>query len=214
MRQGMNASGNGYINAGKDVIGYFFEATEVYAKGNIQGDYFLNCKLHAEEKVIAAGKKGMLAGGSTFAEKGLKAYILGNQAGLSTYVKMGIMERLAKKEEDLNVSIKGVNREMFILQNALQDFRRKYSSEVRNTLDIYLKTESAIYTKEKQMEGLLRDKGELDDKRKKADFVSAVIDNQLYEGVTIEIDGAKWSSKNTRAITIKRKNNKIALYTK
>lgn len=212
LRQGMNASGNGYINAGKDVIGYFFEATEVYAKGNIQGDYFLNCRLYAEEKVIASGKKGMLAGGSTFAEKGLRVYTLGNQAGLFTQVKLGLTERFAKEEEDINMIIRGVNKELFILQNALMEFQRKYPAEVRNTMELYLKTESAIYTKERQMEGLLRDKSKLADERRKTDLVSAIIDKQLYEGVTFEIDGSKWNAKNVGAVTVKKKNNKIAVF--
>lgn len=96
LQQGMNGAGSGYIHADNDVIGYFFEAAEVDAYGNIQGDYFLNCRMHAQGNVNVTGKKGTLVGGFVFAEKGLKAYDLGNQAGLSTTVKLGMVERMTE----------------------------------------------------------------------------------------------------------------------
>ena len=37
----MNASGEGEIRAAGNVNGCFFEATKIYAEGDIQGDYFI-----------------------------------------------------------------------------------------------------------------------------------------------------------------------------
>ncbi len=212
LSQGMNASGSGFIRAGKDVIGCFFEATEIYAGGNIQADYFLNCRLYSEGKINITGKKGTFAGGSAIAEKGLRAYNLGNQAGIPTYIRLGIVERVAMKEKTLDESIQAVNKELQTLGSAHYEFQRKYPPEVRNTMDIYLKIESAIYTKEKQMEDLLIEKMRLEEEKKAADHISAVVDLHLYEGVTFELDGTIWKSKNLKGVTIKKKGNKIAVY--
>ncbi|MDD6810410.1 MAG: FapA family protein [Lachnospiraceae bacterium] len=212
LRQGMNASGNGFIHAGKDVLGCFFESTDIYAGGNIHGDYFLNCRMHTERKLNVTGKKGMLAGGNAYAEEGLRTYNLGNQAGLATFVKIGIGERFAKKEAELDNAVREVNQELCILGNAHLELQHKYPAEIRNTMEIYLKIESAVYTKEKEMENLLREKDRLEKEKNKMEFVSAVIDNQVYEGVTVEIDKCRWISKNVQGVTLKKKNNKIAVY--
>lgn len=214
LKQGMNASGIGRIRAGKDVIGRFFEATEIYACGNIQGDYFLNCKMHAEGNVFVSGKKGRLAGGSVFAEKGLRTSNLGNQSGLITYVKLGLMERILQREKELDEEIRGVDEELAVLVNAHRDFQRKYAAEVRNTMEIYLQIESAVYTKEKQKDELFRKKAQLEEEKQKTCFVSAMIHQQLYEGVIIEIDGVKWVSKPVSNVMVMKKGDRIAVLSK
>ena len=211
-QQEMNAAGAGSVHAAGNVIGCFFEATDIYAAGNIQGDYFLNCKLYAERKVIIIGKKGMLAGGTVHAEAGLRAFNLGNNAGLATFIKLGMGERIVQKENELDNAIRNVNHDLFIFQNAHQDLQRKYPPEIRNSMEIYLKIESAVYTKEKEMEKLLQEKNKLKDDIKQAEFVNAVIENKLYEGVTFEIDGIRWASKRVQGVTIRKIENRIAVF--
>ncbi len=200
------------MHAAGNVIGCFFEATDIYAEGNIQGDYFLNCKLYAERKVVIIGKKGMLAGGTVHAEAGLRAFNLGNNAGLATFIKLGMGERIVEKENELDNAIRNVNHDLFIFQNAHQDLQRKYPPEIRNSMEIYLKIESAVYTKEKEMEKLLQEKNKLKDDIKQAEFVNAVIENKLYEGVTFEIDGIRWASKRVQGVTIRKIENRIAVF--
>lgn len=212
LQKGMNGSGNGLIRAIKDVIGYFFEGVEVYAGGNIQGDYFFKSALHAQGEVKAVGRQGAIAGGSICAEGGIIATCLGNPAGLQTCVKLGGLERIRQKENKLNDSINGVNQELYALRNAHREFQRKYAPEIRNTMDIYLKIESAIYTKEKQMESLLKDKDSLEEELRKSGNATALVKGQLYEGVTVEIDGVRWQAKNVKGITLKKVDNKIAVF--
>lgn len=209
LQQGMNGAGSGYIHADNDVIGYFFEAAEVDAYGNIQGDYFLNCRMHAQGNVNVTGKKGTLVGGFVFAEKGLKAYELGNQAGLSTTVKLGMVERLTQREKEIDNLIHNVSMELYTLSNSHHEFQIKYPPEVRNTMPIYLKIESAVYTKEKEMEELMQDKNQLQEYKQHVKEVSAVITGRLYDGVTFEIDGVQWRSRDVIGVVIKRSGNRI-----
>lgn len=214
LRQGMNAAGSGTVHAAKDVIGYFFEGAKVFAGGDIRGDYFLNSNIHAEGEIFVTGKKGSFVGGSAFAERGLHAHSVGNQAGVVTYVKLGVIERIIKKEDELNRKICKINQELLALHRAHNDYKKAYDAEVRNTMELYLKVESAVYTKEKQIEALMRKKGALLDERKKAENVQAVVDGHLYEGVLVDIDGAKWNAKTVKAVTLKRAEKRIAVFSK
>ena len=58
--------------------------------------YLKNCDLYAQGRIYVLGKKGSLAGGTACAEQGLRVNILGNQAGLATYIRLGVSERLHK----------------------------------------------------------------------------------------------------------------------
>lgn len=213
LRKGMNAGGTGFVHAAKDVIGYFFEGVELYAGGSVQGDYFLNSQIHAEGMVNAIGKKGSLAGGSVYAEQGLHAHSVGNRSGIATYVKLGMAERIQRKQQEINDQITAVDRELDALQDASKEFQRKYAPEIRNTMEIYLKIESAIYTKERQQQQLFAQKEQLLKLQEKgAENVQAVIEGYLYDGVTVDIDGVKWKAKAVKGITVKRIRKRIALY--
>ena len=214
LRKGMNAGGNGFVHAAKDVIGYFFEGVEVYAGGNVQGDYFLNSSIHAEGTVNAIGKKGSLAGGSICAEQGLHAQSIGNRSGIATYVKLGMVERIQRRQLEINDQLTAVDRELRELQDASRSFQKKYAPEIRNTMELFLKIESAIYTKERQLQQLFAQKEQLLKLQEKdVENVQAVIEGYLYDGVTVDIDGVKWKAKAVKGITVKRIQKRIALYT-
>lgn len=214
LQNGMNGSGSGSIRAAGDVIGYFFEGAEIYAGGNIQGDYFFNSSLYSQGQVKAVGKKGTIAGGNVCAESGLVANNLGNMAGLNTYIRLGSIERIREKEKKLNELIDSVNQELYVFQNAHRELERKFSPEIRNTMDIYLKIESAIYTKEKQLERIFYDKKQLEDEVDRSVAVNAIVKGKLYEGVTFEIDGIRWKSKGIHSVILKKAGNRIAIFSK
>lgn len=212
IRKGMNGSESGCVKAEKNVFGYFFEDAEVYAGENIQGDYFFKSVLYANGTVKSAGKKGVIAGGDICARRGLHAISLGNPAELPTNIKLGFLDTIREKEKELYEVIRSVNQELYILQNAHMDFKKKYTPEIRNSMEIYLKIESAIYTKEKQMEKLMIDKNVIEGKIIESGAVKAVVDGPVYEGVTVEIDGARWQAKNMNGVIIKHSGNGIAVF--
>lgn len=211
LRKGMNGSGGGSIQATGDVIGYFFEEAEVKACGNIQGDYFFKSVLYAQGEIKAVGKKAMIAGGTVIAEKGLKTNVLGNPIELQTHVMLGGLKRIRQKEDKLDDAIREVNQELATLRNAHREFQKRYIPEIRNSISTYLKIESAIYTKERELEILLNDKSGIEEEIAKSGSVSAVVDGQLYEGVTIEIDGVRWRSKNLMDVTLRKIEDRVAV---
>lgn len=213
IRQGMNASGAGEIRAAGDVNGCFFEAVKIDAGGSIHGDYFMNCELYARGKIDVMGKKGSLVGWEACAELGLRANRLGNQAGLSTCIKLGVSDRLRKEELDLNEQVRNVSAEMETLTRAHDEFVKKYQPEVCNSIDLFLKVESAIYTKEKEMDELMRKQKLLEEEKRRTAAVSAVVETKLYENVTFEIDRIRWkNTKTLGSVRVKKMEKKIQVF--
>jgi len=213
LRQGVNAFFNGVIRAENDVNGKFFEAVRVYSNGNIQTNYCMNSELYADGKIIITGKSGTFVGGKACAVEGFQAYNVGNNIGLPTYLYLGVNEKLSGKYNGIREELNKVNRELTLLRNAYSDFRSKYTAEIRNTMPMYLKIESAIFIKEKQLDKLAFMRFKLEEKMRGMESVKAVIQGQLYEGVHVDINGMRWSAWGLRNVTIRKGNTKIAVYT-
>ncbi len=212
LHQGMNGGGTGYIYARGDIVGCFFEAATLKAEGNIQGDYFLNCDIATHAMLNVTGKKGTLAGGKVYAERGMRAHDLGNHMSLPTRIKIGMVERLAERESEIDAQIRNVSVELCTLGNSHHEFQVKYPPEVRNAMPIYRKIEAAVYTKEKEMEQLMAKRQELEEEKKHVNSVQAVIDCHLYEGVTFEVDGSHWRSKDLLAVTVRREGKHVVAH--
>jgi uncharacterized protein (DUF342 family) len=212
LRMGANACGNGSIRAEKNVTGKFFESVDVYAGGDIHANCCMNANLYAEGKVIISGTSGTLVGGTTCAGKGLNAYNVGNHVGLPTHIRIGASDKQLKMRLIMAAQIKDARKELIFLQNAYNDFRGKYPPEIRNTMEMYLKLESAIFTKETQIKELTEENTAIEKCIKDRENVKAVINGNLYEEVTIETDGTKWHAKKLKNVTVKRVNDKISVY--
>ncbi|MDO4303247.1 MAG: FapA family protein [Bacillota bacterium] len=212
LRQGVNGAGSGIIRAKKDVKGGFFEAVTIYAAGNIQGNYCMSSNLYAEGRVDINGANGALVGGLICAVEGLSAYHIGNRAGLSTSLKIGFNELMRRRQRELEEKIQEVEKELSIFNNAYMDFKKKYPPEVRNTMSMFLKIEDAIFTKEKEMESLSGKQRELEDMLQRTAEVKISVRGSLFEGVAVEINGAKWNSKEIRNVTLKKVQGRVVLY--
>lgn len=212
LHQGVNGNGLGYVKAGKSILGNFFENAKGYAAENIQANYCLNSELTAEGQIIMTGKWGSIAGGRACALKGFGVYNVGNRAGLGTMLKLGPDEHWEEQLNELEGRISEVSKEMNILGNAYMDFQRKYPAEVRNTMELYLKLENAIFTKEKEMEGLMKSKAGMEELISKANEARAVVRGIIFEGTVIEINGRSWAAREVRNVTIRNTDNRIAIY--
>lgn len=212
LKSGVNASGTGMIRAEKNVHGKFFEAVHVYAGENIQANYCLNCELYAEGSVHILGAKGIMAGGLIQSLKGIVTYNVGNRAGIPTYLKLGINEGFVKEQNSYDRQIREASKELSILGNAYVEMQHKYPPEIRNTMEMYLKLENAIFTVNKKLEEIHNRKGQLEEKLEGTKDVKAVIKGTLYEGTTVEINGHTWVAKEMQNVTIKQTVDRVAVY--
>lgn len=212
IKQGVNGNNVGYIKACKDVNGRFFEACRVVSGNDIRAGYCLNCELSAENKIILSGKSGQLAGGTAYARVGIDVAYAGNRVGLPTLVRLGVNELLSTQQKAMEAKIEEANKQLDILRNAYADFHEKYPPEVRNTMDIYLKIESAIFTKEKEVDELALSIYEMEQEITAARNAQAVIHDTLYEGTVFEINGKRWEAKQARNVKVKRMDGRVAVF--
>lgn len=76
-------------------------------------------------------------------------------------------------------------------------------------MEMYLKIEKAIYTKEREMENILRQKHDLLEEIQNSKAACVEITDILYEGVTVEIDGIKYQAQKTKGVTLRKNGNII-----
>ena len=63
IKDGVNTKNSGKIEAGGNISGRFFENTEVIAKGDLQCNYILNCRVLTYGRVFVEGPIGSIIGG-------------------------------------------------------------------------------------------------------------------------------------------------------
>ncbi len=209
VRCGVNASGMGFVRASGNVESKFYESAKIYAGGDIKANYSLNSELYATGQIIVSGSKGSLAGGVAYAEKGIKVDNAGNRVGIQTVFKIGTNETILKKQRENEKKIQDCERELKILSNGYEEFKKAYPAEVRNTMEMFIKIENALYNKRKDMQKALEEKEELEKKLEEMSKSKAIINRKVYDGVRIEINGLTWIAKESSHVTIERVNDQI-----
>ncbi len=210
-KQGVNGAGIGLIEAGGNVMGQFFESVHVLAAGNVDAYYCLNCEIWSQGAVTILGKKGMIAGGFIRGARGITAYTVGNKAKISTVLNAGVDNKFLNEVWQMDGKIESVNKELAILGNSYVEFQRKYPAEVRNTMQLYIKIEDAIYTKELQLKGLMQQKQTLEESMQEMLGAKVIVGGVLYEGTEVIIDNLKWKSFDVQDVTIRCHNRKLVV---
>lgn len=211
-RQGMNASGEGWVKARNYVAGKFFEAVKVDCDGEIQADYFLNCTLFAREQIMVSGKKGSIAGGEAYAMLGFITRNIGNRVGLATYLRVGTNEDILKEQLDTEEYLKKTSKEVNQLKHSRNSMEMQFGKEECLNSDKYNKIANALEIKEALLEGLYEKSDRMAkdiDRFRKAQIV---VNNMLYEGVTCELNSQKFVPSQVKNVTVKMIGNRIAVY--
>ena len=212
LRKGNNAGGKGYMKAGKDVMGSFFENVNIEAGGDIKANYCLKSNISADGSVQITGRNGRLAGGSIQAGRGIVTYDLGNPAGIATKVKVGREQGYFKRKDALLNSIEEAEKELHLLKNAYQDFQKKFKPEIRNTNPIYLKLEDAVYTKGNELKELQEKLEQLEDEVANGKTEKIVVLGKVYQGVSVYINDTKWHTVEAKNVTIRKIDDMVVLY--
>lgn len=206
LKQGMNSAGKGFIRAGGDVVSKFFESVKVYAGGNIQTNNCLNSELFAEGKIEVVNT---IAGGKVESKTEIQTFDAGNRVGIPTNLAITVSDETKRERFQTEEEIKKVTGELVTLKNSYEDFQVKYPPEIRNTMDIFLKLENAIFTKDMQMKELTDKLLALEEEIKKLDLAKVVIKGNAFEGVTVAMRGVVWKANNLYNITIRSKNSRL-----
>lgn len=212
LREGCNTGGKGYIKAGNDVMGKFFENTAVVAGRDLKTNYCMNSEVTVKRNVEIAGSKGRITGGNVNAGECVISNEIGNAAGIMTMISVGSVTEYRQTKLKLEQLKKDVIKELQLLKNAYDMFHQKYPPEIRNANPMYLKIEGAISAKAKELNSIDESQQKLE---KEEDIISKAkveVSGMLYQNVTINIGGALFYSKPVSNVTLKRKNGTVAVY--
>lgn len=140
----------------------------------------------------------------------IEASYIGNKSGVETNIGVGY-----NKSEAYNhfvEQLKEAKSQLSILRNAKEDYQEKYPPEVRNTMDMYLKIENAIFTKEKEVENIMKEiehQAEIMEGYKKAYIKAEIL---LYEGTNITINNVVFKPDTSEGIMLKNQLGYIQTY--
>lgn len=189
MRSGVNAADQGSIQAGGQIMGKFFERVRLYALGNIEGNYFLDCVVYSEGKVNAKGGKSRIMGGEMTASAGVEAGIIGNYGSVKTVVTVANLYDLTEQLEMIKEQQKRVVSE----QEKLAEGREKLETLINGGEEyndrVYQRVLYAIDAKQNEWNALEQRKEHL--KTVKRDAMQGCVKalKELRPGTVIVING-------------------------
>ncbi len=213
VREGINAGAfaKGSIKAGGSVITCFCERAVVYAENMIKAGYSLNSSLRAENAVEMDEKVGRIIGGCTTAGDYVSAYEIGNEKENLTTVTVGKLNEVLFEDRKLNAQMRALKEEQKLLYASYQQFKKKYSPEVRNANPLFSKLESAIYTKRLEEEELRKKQTELKLREIRARKACVTVNGILYPGVTIRINDVPLHADQLECVTLKQSGKNIVI---
>ena len=193
LKNGMQGSGNGVIRAGRNVMARFLEQTQVYAGNEVNTGAILNCEVESGQSVVIAGNRGTIIGGSVTAVEQITAASIGNRAGVTTQLvigldcefkeKMGEIDRLTDEyAENLKDAENALDRIAYQLktQPAAPELNQQKAEQMRRKINYQLKLKE-ITAKREQL---------IDINRRSADG-KIVVNGTSNVGCVIIINGVR-----------------------
>lgn len=118
---GMVGKGKGVLSAGNDIHSKYICKAEVQAGGdvNVIGDVF-DCDLRCQGRITV--EQGALAGGRAVACGGAELMDLGSEAGVETYLEVGVDEELERRFNELAAAIENGQGEL------IEELQRVYEA--------------------------------------------------------------------------------------
>ncbi|MDE6845431.1 MAG: FapA family protein [Lachnospiraceae bacterium] len=163
LKNGMQGSGNGIIRAGCNVMARFIEQTQVYAGNEINTGALMNCEVEAGNSVVIAGNRGSIIGGTVTAVEQITASSIGNRAGVTTQIVIGLDCEFKYKMAKIDYQIGEYQSKMMDAENALEriawqlqsqpltpELREQKAEQMRNKIHYQLKLKE-ITTKREQL---------------------------------------------------------------
>ena len=103
LKKGMQGGKRSKIVCGGDLYANFIEFTDVSAKGNVEANVVMNCRISAGKEIIISGRRGTIVGGAAYAVGNINTSNIGNPAQIKTVAAVGVTEELEKRDHMLRV---------------------------------------------------------------------------------------------------------------
>lgn len=193
LKNGMQGSGNGVIRAGGNVMARFIEQTQVYAGNEVNTGALMNCEVEAGQSIVIAGNRGSIIGGTVTAVEQITAANIGNRAGVTTQIVIGLDCEFKYKMAKIDSQIEEYQNKMMEAESALEriawqlqtqpltpERSQEKAEQMRNKIHYQLKLKE-ITTKREQL---------IDINRRSADG-KVVVTGAVNAGSIIIINGMR-----------------------
>ncbi len=191
LKAGVNTGGRGYIRAGGKIMGNFFESVGLSAGGIIEGNYFLDCEVETDAKLIAKGGKSRIMGSYVRAAVGVEAAVIGAEAGKRTIVEVGDLAELDKRAGRLEKKIENIGEEQSKLVEGREKLLALYGEEAVIGNKIYQKTCLAIELKAAELENVEQELERVRQVQEQAQKACIRAGTELKSNVTVAVNGKR-----------------------
>lgn len=211
IRGGANGAGKGSIVAGNSIVGDFFEHVTLKAKGPIEGNYFMNCEIDCEDKVMSKGSKGVILGGKITAIWAVETAVIGSEGTSKTEIVVGDVFTLDRKLEVLQVQKSKVEKEIELLESGKEKLLETYGKEMVEGNAIYKKTVAAIEAKKNEERDVVYGIERCNKLRMNAQKGYIKATQTLHRNVIVTINGIKAEILDTYKATVLDREKMVAL---
>lgn len=213
LRNGMQGSGTGRIKCGGNLTAKFLEQTTVEADGDINTNAILNCEVSSGKSVTAVGSRGTIVGGKVTAVESVNAHTIGNNAGVTTKIVVGL-------ETDFKT-------EMNIIDNKINEFEKRLTEASENLESVTYKMNTSnnpslgndkiTFMREKilnqgKLNELINERNRLIDIRQRSMHGKVVIDGFINSGTIVTINAMTEKVKSQfKNVTITRLEKELKI---
>jgi len=190
LKKGMQGGSKAKLVSGGDIYAYFLEFTEITAKGNVEANIILNCKVTAGKAINVKGKKGLVVGGSYQAVNSVNSTNIGNPANVRTICNTGLTEDISIRNHllmtKLEAAKKGIKDSRKAIAEASDIRISKDPKEVREAKINQLKRR--IKRDERLMEHLEKEIEEIRITMEYSNDATVTAQGNVFPGVVVRID--------------------------
>lgn len=189
---GINADENGSYVAKGNITAGFFENANASAGGNIETSYILNSNIIAGGVIKTKGKKSLICGGKVVGREGIYAGTIGSNAGTKTYIEIGgNTENDMEEYNQLINERKNDDEEIERIHSVMDGMVQKLGIIQVKQDESYIKLQRALEYKKETREKINKKIAELDAKRMSKDTLVIEANREMFENVTLNINGNK-----------------------
>ncbi len=193
LKNGMQGNGKGFIQAGGNVSGKFFEQVTIEAKGNVSANALMHCNIQCEESINISGKFGIIVGGKVKANRQIDATMIGNMKEVKTVVEVGTGENLYVRLEQLEEKSKEVINDMEKLKSSAMKIEELLKVQQDN--EKLKKTKMTVMRSKIEKEAVLtdlqREKNAIIELLSKIANARVIVRKSIYPGVILTVNGVQ-----------------------
>ncbi|WP_310605173.1 FapA family protein [Anaerosporobacter sp.] len=214
LQNGMQGGGKGTILAGGDVSGKFFEQVTIQAKGSVNANAIMHCRIDSQGEVNVSGKRGVIVGGVINAATGVTATIIGSMAEVQTEVNIGYQSdpvpEIIKRENEIKTLVEEIRKIDEAIKTVIAYIERDKRDDLLQNKIQLLKTK---IDRNSQISIITKQRNELLEDLERAKDAKVIVTKVIYPRVRIKINGSTLVIKEEFShVLIKRKGIDVCLF--